>query len=181
MANNDNFIDILTVIDAKSLVSDCGPNQSTSGNAIVLGGRLDASKYIYMLVKRSEVVGIEAQPELKVAVKTGNIIRWRLTSLTVNTGYSTLLYRMNISGGSGLITTPAPYEASIKVPKPEADDNGGVTINTQHTQPYKDFYFQSTARTPGDVTYQLYFMLSDDQGKPFGYFYWDPYLTITRS
>ncbi|PTL80271.1 AidA/PixA family protein [Vitiosangium sp. GDMCC 1.1324] len=180
MASNDPFIDILTVIDAKSIVSDYSPNQSTSGSPISLGNR--ANQYVFMLVKRSEAAnGIEAIPELNVAAQTGDILRWRTSSLTMNTGYSTLLYQMRLqnngSPGNELITIPAPYEGSIKIPKPAPDGNG-VSIGSQ---PYKDFYFQSTAQRPGKVTYQLYFMLADNQGKPFGYFYWDPFVTITQS
>ncbi|ATB43163.1 hypothetical protein CYFUS_008643 [Cystobacter fuscus] len=176
MSSTDPFIDILTVIDAKSLLKDYASKPGTKGSPTNLGG--NASKYVYMLVKRGEANNMEAQDELSVAVKTSDTIRWRAASLTLNTGPSTLLYQMNVSAGGNDITTPAPYEAAIKIPTPVINGNNVTSIGSQ---PYKDFYFQSTARYPGQVTYQLYFMLVDDQGNPVGYFYWDPFLTITQS
>lgn len=176
MASTDPFIDILTVIDAESLIKDYGSQPGSRDYPTNLGN--NAGKYVYMLVKRSEANNMEAQSELSVAVKTGDIIRWRACSLTMDTNLSTLLYKMNISAGVGLITSPAPNEASIKIPTPVIVDD---KVTSFGTQPYVDFYFQATAQSVGGVTYQLSFTLTDNQGNPKGYFVWDPYLTITQS
>jgi hypothetical protein len=176
MASTDPFIDILTVIDTESLMRDYGSSPGSMASPTCLGA--NATKYVYMLVKRSEANNTEAQYELSVAAKTGDNIRWRACSLTMNTDLSTLLYKMNVSEGSGNITAPAANEASIKIPTPVISGN---QVTSYGTEPYVDFYFQATARSVGRVTYQLYFILSDNQGNPKGYYYWDPYLTITQS
>ncbi|KFE61976.1 AidA/PixA family protein [Hyalangium minutum] len=175
MSSTDPFVDILTVIDAKSIVEDFSNNRGSKDRPAGLGN--NAGEYIYMLVKRSVVSGAEAYYELKVDVKTNDILRWRTASLTMNTGYSTLAYGMTVSAGAGLITSPQPFETSIKIPTPQL--NGG-SIGSVGTQPYKDFFFQTTAQQPGNVTYQIQFMLSDSEGKAWGYFTWDPYISISR-
>jgi hypothetical protein len=82
MANIDPFVDILTVIDAQRLMDD---HPDASPDTVSSLGS-DPGEYVYMLVTRAEVIGIEAGYELNVAVKTGDLVRWRATSLTRNTG-----------------------------------------------------------------------------------------------
>lgn len=181
MATNDSFIDILTVIDAKSLMDDYAANPGTKDFPTTPA---NPAKYMYMLVKRSEANNMEAQPELSVAVKTGDVVNWRATSMTTNTSLATLLYRMHISQGDDLVTAPAPIgPVQVDVPDPVTDGNVVSSIGTQR---FYDFYFQATAVRPGSpgmnqVTYQQFIMLTDNQGNPVGYFGWDPYLTITQS
>lgn len=177
MANIDPFVDILTVIDAQRLMDD---HPDASPDTVSSLGS-DPGEYVYMLVTRAEVIGIEAGYELNVAVKTGDLVRWRATSLTRNTGLSTLLYHVE-THSSPLISPPASSLTRVTIPAAVGDDPS----RRPTTQPYYDFFFQTTAQDPGSpgshqVAYQLYFMLLDEQGHTVGRFSWDPFLTISRS
>ncbi|MBM7119323.1 AidA/PixA family protein [Archangium primigenium] len=170
------IIDILTVIDAQSLMSDYGSNRGTQSSPVFLGD--NARKYIFMLVKRDRVEGLEANYELRVKVSTEDTLRWRATSLTLNTHNSALLYRWNASQNGALTDGITPVEAWVKAPLPTFNDKGQLSFPPD-TQRYPEFYFETDAQATGTVTYQLYFKLLDEQGNTFGYYYWDPYIDIT--
>jgi nematocidal protein AidA len=179
MASTDKFIDILTVVDGKSLWQDYKSRPGTLQNPTPLG--YSASKYIYMLVRRSEANnGAEAQPELNVAVKTGDTVRFRSISLTGNTSYGTLIYRFDFysaNAGQSLILTPTPNIQTKNVPTLNIGGDGKPDFGSQS---YQDFFFSTLAEKEGQVTYELCIMLTDNQGNKLGYFTWDPYLTITK-
>src|SRR6218665_1539239 len=79
-SNGSSFVDILTVIDAKGIISDMNSpgtqlGRGSQGSPWPLYG---AEKYAFMLVKRSESKpDTEATDELRVSVSTNNILRWR--------------------------------------------------------------------------------------------------------
>lgn len=170
MGQDSGFIDVLTVVDVDKVISKYGGNSSPDSPH---GSIADC---VYMLVRRDSAVGAEAIPELTVAAKPSDNLRWRLASLTLNTRYSALLYKMNISVNPQCITQPQPLVSHIKVPVPEVSGGQSSGFNVQ---PYVDFYFQSTALSLGRVTYQLYLQVTDNQGNKVGTYSWDPYITIT--
>ncbi|NTX12037.1 hypothetical protein HUA76_14655 [Myxococcus sp. CA056] len=176
MGQDNGFIDVLTVVDVDKVIGKYGPNASLDNPGVAI------ADCVYMLVRRDSAVGAEAIPELTVAAKTNDNLRWRLASLTLNTRYSALLYKMNVSGNAQCITQPQPLVSHIKVPVPEVSGGQSSGFNVQ---PYVDFFFQSTAMLPtatlpgGRVTYQLYLQVTDNQGNKVGTYSWDPYITIT--
>ncbi|MBZ4401478.1 AidA/PixA family protein [Myxococcus sp. MISCRS1] len=176
MAQDDGFIDVLTVVDVDKVLKVHGPNGSADEPGVPI------SDCVYMLVRKDDAVGMEAIPELTVAAKTSDTLRWRMASLTLNTQYSAVLYKMRVSGNAQCISPPQPLVSHIKVPVPEV---AGGQVDGYNTQPYVDFYFQSTALQPTasltdqKVTYQLYVQVTDNQGNKVGTYSWDPYITIT--
>ncbi|RKH71282.1 AidA/PixA family protein [Corallococcus aberystwythensis] len=176
MAQDSGFIDVLTVVDVDKVISKYHPNASADEPGVSI------SDCVYMLVRRDEAVGAEAIPELTFAAKTSDTLRWRLASLTLNTRYSAVLYKMRVSGNPDCITRPQPLVSNIKVPVPEVSGGQSSGFNTQD---YVDFFLQSTALSPTatvpnqKVTYQLYVQITDNQGNKVGTYSWDPYITIT--
>ncbi|ATB30734.1 AidA/PixA family protein [Melittangium boletus] len=179
-SDGSSFVDILTVIDAKGIIND----MNSPGTQLGRGTRdypsplYGAEKYAFMLVKRSESKpDTEATDELRVSVSTNDILRWRTTSMTMNTGYGVLLYDVHISQGDDLVRTPTRYVIEGIVPKPKSDKDGNGLLDG--SEPYQDAILQSTARSPGEVTYQLRFMIVDRTNNPIAYFSWDPFITIS--
>ncbi|MFY1828445.1 AidA/PixA family protein [Myxococcus fulvus] len=176
MAQDDGFIDVLTVVDVDKVLKLHGPNGSADEPGVPI------ADCVYMLVRKDDAVGMEAISELTVAAKTSDTLRWRMASLTLNTGYTAVLYKMRVSGNAQCITPPQPLVSNIKVPVPEV---AGGQVDGYNTQPYVDFYFQSTALQPTAsltgqrVTYQLYVQVTDNLGNKVGTYSWDPYITIT--
>ncbi|WP_426754926.1 AidA/PixA family protein [Myxococcus sp. Y35] len=176
MAQDNGYVDILTVVDVDKVISEYGPNASLDDPGVAI------ADCVYMIVRRSDADGAEAIPELTVDVSTNDILRWRLVSLTLNTRYSAVLYKMTVSENPDCITQPQPLVSSVMVPVPEVVGGQPGGFNTQ---PYKDFYFQATAlqptaTVPGQkVTYQLYVQVTDNKGNKVGTYSWDPFITIT--
>ncbi|WP_426747601.1 AidA/PixA family protein [Myxococcus faecalis] len=176
MAQDDGFVDVLTVVDVDKVLKEYGPNGSVDEPGVSI------ADCVYMLVRKDDAVGMEAISELTVAAKTNDTLRWRMASLTLNTGYSAVLYKMNVSGNAQCISPPQPLVSHIKVPVPEV---AGGQVDGYNTQPYVDFFFQSTALHPTAalsgqrVTYQLYVQVTDNLGNKVGTYSWDPYITIT--
>ncbi|KFE61977.1 AidA/PixA family protein [Hyalangium minutum] len=175
MADTEQLIDILVVIDAESVMAQFGSVQPppTMQKPTSIGKN---SNLVYMFVKYDEVVKGDASSNLNVSVHPNNVIRWRGTSLTLNTQYSVMLYACDIAQGQNLISQPTPITPSVTVQVPTLSGN---TVTGTTAQNFQDFYFQSVGEGAGSVSYTFSFVITDNSGTPLGYFKWDPSLIIS--
>ncbi|PTL80270.1 inclusion body family protein [Vitiosangium sp. GDMCC 1.1324] len=174
MSETENLIDILVVIDAESVMQQFTPS-SDAGKPTSIGSN---PNLIYMFVKWDEVISGDASSGLSVSVSPNNIIRWRGTSLALNTHYSVVLTACEFTQGQNLISSPAPITPSVSVPLPQLNGNVVVT-NPLPLQNIQDFYFQSVALDTGKVTYTFSFAVTNNDGNVLGYFKWDPSLVVS--
>lgn len=176
MADTDSLIDILVVIDAESVMEQNSDKLSTDPKKpLSIGAN---PNLVYMFVKWDEVISGNASSNLNVSVTPNDVIRWRGTSLTMNTRYSVVLTDCEVSQGQNLISPPLPITPQVSVPVPELD--GNTVMTTPPTfQNFQDLYFQSTALNTGKVTYTFSFAVTNNDGNVLGYFKWDPTLTIS--
>ncbi|ATB43162.1 hypothetical protein CYFUS_008642 [Cystobacter fuscus] len=174
MANTEQVIDVLVVVDAESIMEQFQGNLSTNpAKPTYIGTN---SNLVYMFVKGDEVVSGQATSNLNVAVKTNNLIRWRAASLTMNTEYSVILNSCLITQGQSLISPPQPINPSVYVPVPTVS---GGTVTGETRQTFTDFYFQAVGLNTGQVTYTFSFAITNNDGNVLGYFKWDPNLSIS--
>lgn len=174
MADTEQFIDILIVVDAETVMDTYQGNLSTDPSSPRSLGTV--TNLLYMFVKYDEVRSGQATSDLTVAVNPNNVVRWRAVSLTMNTAYSVVLSSCSISAGQSLITQPVPIVRSVYVPVPTVTGNI-VTGTTKAT--LDDFFFQADAVGDGTVTYTFTFAVTSNEGKVLGYFKWDPTLSIS--
>lgn len=160
-------IDMLITIDAETMIETLSPGTFNTPTVV-------PTPLIYMIVKSDEAVFGQASKELKINGVSGDIIRWRASSLSFNDNYQVLLYKYLVKKGEGLLSPPMPLTMTATTPLPNPQDT------TKPSSQSRKFYFwQSTLLSPGEVTYAFYFMVLDKESKPLGYFYWDPFIQIT--
>lgn len=169
LSNNDTqaIVDILMVIDAETLVKNYP--KGTVQNPTVVPAPL-----IYLIADSKYVDFGQATKELKIAIKTLDEIRWRSTSLSLESVYYSLLYKFELVHGNPLISEPTPLLADVQVPLPDMHD----PLHPK-TQTIKNYFWSSTSLSSGEMTYTFYFMILDRDNTPLGYYFWDPFIKIT--
>jgi len=166
--DNQGIVDILMIMDAETLVQQYP--KGTADNPTVVPEPL-----IYLVTDSQYVDFGQASKELKINIKTLDEIRWRSTSLSMNSSYYSLLYKFELKNGNPIISTPVPLLAKVQVPLP---DMSNPTV--PKTQEVENYFWSSTSLSEGEITYTFYFMILDRDNNPLGYYYWDPFIKITK-
>src|SRR5690348_7179347 len=99
-------IDILIAVDTDSLIQQ-GLSQDSNSPTNV------GDNCIYAIVRSDEAVSGQAGAELNVAAETMDIIRWRMTSLTLNASYDTIPYKFVVSRGPDLVKDNGPEIVTV--------------------------------------------------------------------
>lgn len=173
MSDNNQLTDILIVIDAESVMEKFQNQPGSADHPTFIGTSTDL---IYMFVRSDEVVSGQHTSDLNVHIEPDSIVRWRATSLTMNTRYNVALCSCSITQGQSFISTPTPITATVYVAIPQLT-NGQVTGTSK--QSTNDFFFQAIGNGSGRVTYTFTFAVTDNDGNVRGYFKWDPQLSIS--
>jgi hypothetical protein len=163
-----DFINVLIVIDAETIIERYGKNSDPDRPTLIP----DSSNLIYMTARQDHIIGSPGS-ELTVKASPDDIIRWRETTLSLNSRYTSILYRFDASSGADLIDPPEAKSVVVNEPLP----NSHHPLNPT-TQKVNSFYWQCTVLEPGSVTYHFSFMILDHSGEKLGYYYWDPFISI---
>jgi hypothetical protein len=166
--DTQGIVDILMVIDAETLVKNYP--KGTAENPTVVPAPL-----IYLIADSKYVAFGQATKELKIAIKTLDEIRWRSTTLSLESIYCSLLYKFELVHGEPIISTPTALLADVQVPLPDMHNPLHPRI-----QEIKNYFWSSTALNSGEMTYTFYFMILDRDNTPLGYYFWDPFIKITN-
>ena len=171
MANDqEKIIEVLIAVDAQTIIETLGPNSDSNNPVQVTNAAL-----IYMITKQGEAVSGNAGNELNIKAETLDVIRWRETSLSLNSDHVPILYKfVQTAGDQSLIDTPRPLLAKVKTPLPNMSNPLQPT-----TQEIESYFWEANVLNPGQVTYHFMFMIADRSGKIVGYYWWDPFITIT--
>lgn len=159
-------IDIQITFDAQTIVETYGHNTDPQNPVQV------DTKFIYMVTAQDDAVSGEGGGELTVYAQTEDELRWREAALGPD--FSAILYQFVPTQGGDLISTPVPLEAEVTVPLPNPSDptNPG-------RQTIEDYYWSSDVQNAGEVTYHFYFMVVSRAGDVLGYYWWDPFISIS--
>ncbi|MEU4766467.1 inclusion body family protein [Actinosynnema sp. NPDC023794] len=163
-----DFINVLIVIDAETIIERYGKNSDPDRPTLIP----DSSSLIYMTTRQDHIIGSPGS-ELTVKASPDDIIRWRETTLSLNSRYTSVLYKFDASSGANLIDTPEAKSVVVSEPLPNSHDPLHPT-----TQKINSFYWQCTVLETGSVTYHFSFMILDHTGAKQGYYYWDPFISI---
>jgi nematocidal protein AidA len=164
---NQQIIDVLLVIDAQTIVGSYPPGTAANPTSI-------DRPLIFMMVKTADVLFGQASKELKIKAQTLDEMRWRETTLSLNSAYFGLIYGFFALRGQDLLSTPSPLLAEVKTPLPNPQDPTHPT-----TQSIKNYFWSTTILKPGEATYAFNFMILDRHNAVQGYYFWDPFISIT--
>jgi hypothetical protein len=170
MPSTDGIIDVLIAIDADTILKTYGPNIDSAHPVQVSNAGL-----IFMLTKQANALSGEAGTELNLSAQTMDVIRWRETTMSLNSAYTGILYAFVPTAGGNLISTPTPLEADVTEPLPDPSNPA-----VPKTQTVKSYFWNSTVLAAGQVTYHFQFLICDRNGAVQGYYWWDPYITISN-
>ncbi|MFD1971620.1 AidA/PixA family protein [Trinickia caryophylli] len=175
---------MLIVVDALNIVRNFPRNNGGRGqNPYVSLGEASSLNYLYMLAPRVDVISDEGDAGIDIRAKAGDIIRWRMTTMSEGTGFSCFMTHFVFTSDPYNSLTP-PEQKYRTVTTLQIDKNApmlkGVAPITRD-----DFYWESTVKNAGRVVYHGEFLLfapSDDcdgggtggTGDPYGGFQWDP-------
>ncbi|MBM7119324.1 AidA/PixA family protein [Archangium primigenium] len=174
MADTNENVDILVVIDAASIIQQYGAQASMDASKPTSIGR--DSKFIYMFVKRDNVVSGDYSSNLTVSVRPNDVVSWRATSLSMNTEYSIMLAACDIAQGANLLESPPKHLAVQRYVEVPHVENGAIQ-GEPDKQVIKDFLFRATVTGTGRIVYTYTFAITNIDGAPRGFFTWDPSLT----
>jgi len=166
----EEIIQVLIAIDAETIATSLGTNTDPQNPAKVTDPTL-----IWMITKNADAVSGNAGNELNLKAETEDVIRWRETTLSLNSDYTALLYKfVQTAGDADLLSPPQPLLAKAKVPLP--NPSNPLQPGSQEIESY---FWETTVLNPGSVTYNFYFMVVGRDGTVVGYYSWDPYITIS--
>jgi hypothetical protein len=157
------IIDVLIVVDAPRVLQDHGTNKGAStGNYVPL--KNDGKGYVYMVTTWMDAQG-EGTSELDVFAKKGDLIRWRMTSMSGGSQYQCFITHFLINNGAQNISAPQAKYARVNVP---VLDPKSPKLNNVIPSQADDFYWESTVlNSTAPVTYHIEFCICGD-GCPSG-------------
>jgi len=164
---DQQIIDVLLVIDAETIVESYPPGTAVNPTSI-------DQPLIFMMVKTADAVFGQASKELKIKARTLDEVRWRETSLSLNSAYFGLIYGFFAIKGQGVFSTPEPLLAEVKTPLPNPADPIHPT-----TQTVQNYFWSATILNSGEATYAFNFMILDRDNAVQGYYFWDPFISVT--
>jgi hypothetical protein len=163
-------INILIAFDTGTIGATPKPSQDPNNPTAIGAGS------IFMIASQQNVITGNGGNELNVSANTGDIIRWREMSLSLDVDDRVMLYQFHGSNNN-LITAPQPIVITIKDPIPGVPPAPPLPPASQTIQ---DFFWQTTVLQQGTDTYQFSFVLNRRNGNLIGYFIWDPFITISN-
>jgi hypothetical protein len=165
-ASMADIINILIAVDCETLAQQSLSTDSDHPTSI-------AENLVYAIVRQSNALSGQGGANLDVSARTGDIIRWRETSLSLNTEYQPIAYRFHVSQGAELLKDLGPETVEVTTPLPNPED-----LLHPGTQTIKSYFWEAEVRNSGRATYQFSFMIVDRDSNVKGYCTWDPYITI---
>ena len=172
-----NIIDILIIPDPERILRDHDPDTSP------VKLRDDGQGYVFMAAPWLETVHKtgnlqqeEGGNELDIEIKVHDVLRWRMSSLSLGRNYQCFITNFAIKNGEGYISPPTKLLGPISVAtwNPSTAPDAFNIIK----QPSFDYCWQSVANAPGWFTYSTEFAIADDKGNNQGSFSFDPLIHI---
>ncbi|WP_157664774.1 AidA/PixA family protein [Bordetella genomosp. 9] len=179
-----NIINILAVVDAERVLQDHVPNPSAvvplkssgQGYGFLMTEWANTDQYqdANIFAKVAEQDQEEGGYALNVKAAAGDIVRWRMISLTSPFQYQCYLCGLDPVGGWLHITQPQPKSAApvsaVVAPAP-APATGLAKVQTT------DYWWESTVTDNLRQAYNVLFTITDSAGVQRGQFSWDPYIS----
>ncbi len=169
-------IDIVVVLDTKAVLSSYGTGGTSTAPKWI------GHNYAYMIAQSAFVRSGQATGDLSVNAEVGDVIRWRLLSLTGDADQAAEIYDISRYSGVQVTATPQALLAHPLVPEPILVDGKNTTPPTYNAVKQDDYYLQATIVESGTENYSVYFYITERQGSTLvlkGYYAWDPQIVVS--
>jgi hypothetical protein len=175
------IIDVLMVVDADRVMHDHGSNTGAStGDYVPLkdgkGNGIKGSGYVFMLTEMKDAKNAEASVILNIAAKKDDIIRWRMTSMSMGNPYQCFIKEIVVDKDIQNITEPTAKHEKIRIPVLDPNSPG---LNQVILSNAGDSYWESTVLIAKPVRYHARFRICEGgssgggTASDCGWFQWD--------
>lgn len=171
------IIDIEIVVDTANLIAQVKNPSTNPQNPTGIG-----HNFAYMIAANDYVKSGQASGDLSISADVGDTIRWRMISLSGNTGYSASLQNIQ-RFANDQITSPTKGEL-IEPQSPVPGTTAGPIAlpPTFTTATDYDFFLTADVVKAGTENYNVSFVVQRYHAgalQVLGYFVWDPVLTAS--
>ncbi|CAL2102170.1 conserved protein of unknown function [Tenacibaculum sp. 190130A14a] len=169
-----NTINILSVIDVETILSNNLQGGNSPQSATSLGSYGDSDAYVYMITAQGFIDSderIRANSELTIDARIGDTIQWELTCPGSGLQFNAIIAGVN----------PGAQPNPISLTPPEA------VMTTRHiyTQPNQYGYqivqqrdYVSHVINTGITQYNVVFQIMNKEGTSLGFYSWDPFVKV---
>lgn len=154
------IIDVLAVIDADTIVARYGENADPGDPAEI------AEKDLVRVIVQTDNVGGGSPGSPLIKVTAADVIRWRESSLSLNTDCSAVCYEVAATSAT------KPEALVVTVDTPVADPEDPLAPEFQSIRSH---LWDCMAEKTASVTYSLKFVIMDKKGRALGYYLWRPF------
>ena len=173
MNGMNEIINIQIVIDTDKVIKDHPSPSKDQNNPTGL-----SHQYQYMVVSGNEQITGQGTADLNFKAFTGDIVRITMVSEYNNLDNPILVYKINKFGGNDVFSQFNSETITTKTVEPSSPNVLPPVVEER-----KFWYYQANVNNPGTENYQVWFAMYQRVrgGNPqlFGYFYWDPTITVT--
>jgi nematocidal protein AidA len=171
---------IQTVFDTKTILKNYPKSTNYASPTWLPHPPPAGQTLMYMLTNWGDQISGQATGNLELRAERNDIINWRTTTLSSNTGDAAVINAIQVTT-SGVIGTPQMMLTRPDVPVP--------VLPPTPPYPYKweaisDSYWYSIVADVGSTTYSVFFYIlhqDADTRKMMQYFYaWDPTITVVK-
>jgi nematocidal protein AidA len=169
-------IDIEIVVDTVTLLKNY-PNPSKNSAAPTGIGH----QYGYMVAPSASVVSGQATGDLTIKAEIGDVIRWRMLSLTGEADQAAVIYNIARFSGTQVTSSVQALLAHPLVPEPILVDSKNTNPPTYNAVKQDDYYLSATVTDSGTENYNVQFYVTERSGQSLnllGYFVWDPTIQV---
>ncbi|MFJ5384694.1 inclusion body family protein [Pectobacterium sp. CHL-2024] len=176
LSSSHDVINIIVIIDTDLIIRKFKdkPVSQDSAKPTQIG-----HEYSYMVATSESVIKGSGTADLHIKASVGDVIRWTGISESGNFDSSVLVYGLPKFGGVDVFknTVFDMYKKKSMLPNP---NSGGPFPVTFTEQSY--WFIQASISNTGTEAYQIRFGLyhrpDKKEQKLFGYFQWDPKITV---
>lgn len=174
-------IQILTVIDCKSILENSSIPPGTIGNETSIGSWGTSGQYVFMISSGDYCLSSnpdegQGTSELDVNADSGDVVQWTVTDPSSGQAYSPVLYGLEADHPEAL-SPPVMRAVKLNVWQPL---NTSAPTGPFQAVPYPDYVWESMILTPNvQIQYSWKFVILDNHGNIKGAYSWDPFITVS--
>lgn len=179
--DTDVYANIAIVIDAEGILQQFPPPAGQKpSDPIWLGNKPDP---LIMLARRKVTSEPGWGSELEIVLPVNSSVRWRETTMSMNTQYRAQLYQFDPVDDPKYtyVSKPVAYTTGVDLPLPNDNDPLAPSLYPGH-----DYFWQAVGKADTlsmpyqRITYTWSFMILNKENKQLGYYKWDPYIKVVK-
>jgi nematocidal protein AidA len=174
LSSSNNVINVAVIIDAQSIIDQVSNPSQDPKNPTGLN-----HTFMYMVATRGNTMVGSGTADLVISANVGDVIRWSAESDSSNFDASTLIYGLPQYGGDTVFSNPT-FKMFTRTSMQPVNN----TIFPVVFVPQKYWFMQADIEATGSEQYGIQFAIynrpSGGAQQLYGYFWWDPTLTINN-